>query len=105
MTTFIVIVAFLTLLALTAFVPKVQAGVQWLFRKGALVVYSLAVGIVYGVVDLAILVGLLVMGLIQFAGRLLLKFGNWALNKLGRADAAATSRFQKHLSNAHKRFG
>lgn len=105
MFTIVIVATLVVLLALTAFVPKVQTVMKWLFKKSALVVNFLIVGLIYTVVELLLLVGLLIMGTIQCVGRVLTAIGNWGLGKLDAGDARATKRFRRELSNAIKRFG
>lgn len=100
-----VIVAFVILLALTAFVPKVQTGMQWLYKKAGLVLNLLAIGIVYTVIELVLLVGLIIAGVIYCAGRLLVAAGSWVLTKLDNIDRATSAKSKHQVDKAFNRFG
>lgn len=104
MFTIVIVATLIALLALTAFVPKVQTVMKWLFKKSALVVNFLVVAFIYTVIELLLLIGLLIMAIIQLTGRALTAIGNWGLAKLEAGDDRVTTRYRREVSNAFKRF-
>lgn len=99
-----VIVAFVSLLALTAFVPKVRFWVQWSFKKLALLLNILILSALATAMLVLYAAALLVVWTVQNIGRFFVFAGSKGIEILLASGCNLVDALSRFNEKMHKRF-